>query len=241
MITTLLFDLDGTLLPHDIGFFISKYSMALAMRFADLIPITSFGQALMAASMAMVRNTDPTRTNRDAFVEDFTRRTGLPVERYMPVFDRFYQQDFPKLRRYTRTDPRAREIVTIAHERGFTLAMATNPVFPEVAIVERMRWAGVAEVPYKLITHFENMHFCKPRPEYYREILAHLKADPEECLMIGNDMVIDLAASEVGIRTYLVTDCLEQDGPSRYLPDHQGTLAEFGRFLSDLPSPGGKR
>ena len=34
------------------------------------------------------------------------------------------------------------------------------------------------------------------------------KMEPEECMMIGNDVVEDLVAAELGIRVFLLTDCL---------------------------------
>ena len=43
---------------------------------------------------------------------------------------------------------------------------------------------------------------------YYHEILERLKIQPEEMLMIGNDVEEDMCASMLGCQTYLVTDCL---------------------------------
>ena len=54
----------------------------------------------------------------------------------------------------------------------------------------------------------ERMHFCKPNPAYYQEILELLGAKAEECLMIGNDVEEDMVAATLGIKTRLVTDLL---------------------------------
>ena len=41
---------------------------------------------------------------------------------------------------------------------------------------------------------------------------------PEECMMIGNECVVeDLVAAELGIRVFLLTDCLIQQEAGGYL------------------------
>lgn len=236
MIKNLLFDLDGTLLSHDIKFFMSKYAMAMALRFSGKIPIVQFGHVMLNAGKAMMKPENPPRTIKEKFLGDFLPQAGMDPEQALSILDDFYRKDFPQLKRYTKTNPLAREIVKESVQKGFNLAMATNPVFPECAIMERMKWAAVADFPYKLITHYENMHFCKPDPNYYKEILCLLNTTPDECLMIGNDNVIDLAASEVGISTYLVTDFLDYHGPGGYKPDYEGTLMDLLHFIQALPS-----
>ncbi|MGN0675436.1 MAG: HAD family hydrolase, partial [Oscillospiraceae bacterium] len=51
--------------------------------------------------------------------------------------------------------------------------------------------------------------YCKPNPEYYREIIRRLGATPEQCLMVGNDVTEDMeAARKAGLSVFLLTDCL---------------------------------
>ena len=45
--------------------------------------------------------------------------------------------------------------------------------------------------------------------------------------MIGNDMGEDLVASELGMKTYLVTDYLIERKDAMYVPQGRGTLANF--------------
>lgn len=43
---------------------------------------------------------------------------------------------------------------------------------------------------------------AKPSPEFFRAILAAIGAEPEECIMIGNDYAKDIASAKaVGLRT----------------------------------------
>lgn len=204
----LLFDLDGTLLPMEPERFIKAYMKTIARRVEPYIKPQEFIQSLLAATEAMVCNEVPHLTNKEVFMEDFFKRISLPPEKIMPIFEAFYEEDFPELIQYTQPSPLPRQIMKQALDKGYRLVIASNPVFPLRAMVERMRWAGIDEFPYELITSYEIMHFCKPRSQYYTEIVEKIGAVPEECLMIGNDVVEDLVAAEVGVHTCLVEDCL---------------------------------
>lgn len=163
MMKTVLFDLDGTLLPMDTDHFLEQYLRALTPRVAHLVPPKQFVEHLLASTYAMVVNTDDSRTNQEVFIDDFFRRVGCRPEEMMPIFDDFYRKDFCELRACARESHVPRLAVEAAVESGLEIALATNPVFPMEAIQERMRWAGVADFPWRLITSYENMHYCKPQ------------------------------------------------------------------------------
>ena len=91
---------------------------------------------------------------------------------------------------------------------GLRLILATNPIFPQTAIESRIRWAGLEPSDFVWITTYENSRYCKPNPEYYNEILSKLNLQPEECLMVGNDVTEDMVARKVGMNVFLLTDCL---------------------------------
>ena len=231
MIKTLLFDLDGTLLNVDIDYFLEQYIRALAPRLAHKMPPERFARQLMGSSMALIQNTDPAKTNQQKFIEDFFGKTGLSVEETMPIFDDFYANDFPRLKHHSRTDPNARRVVEAAVKKGYEVVLATNPVFPMSAIRERMRWADVDDFDYRLVTAYEEMHFCKPYPQYYTEILGRIGRRPEECLMVGNDVDEDLSAARLGMKTYLVQDCLLNRNNIAYSAHAEGKLADLAEFV----------
>ena len=109
--------------------------------------------------------------------------------------------------------------------------MATNPIFPRCATLNRIRWAGLCAEDFEEITTYEDYRYSKPNPEYFREILSRHGLRPQDCLMVGNDAREDLTAGSLGIKTYLVTDCLEHgDAPQK--PDYQG--ANLEQLYSDL-------
>jgi beta-phosphoglucomutase-like phosphatase (HAD superfamily) len=57
------------------------------------------------------------------------------------------------------------------------------------------------------VTCYENMHATKAHPAYYREILAQLGRQPDECLMVGDHWDWDITqAASVGIPVYWIAE-----------------------------------
>ena len=232
MIKTVLFDLDDTLLDNAMETFLPRYLEALTPRMAHLIPPGRFMEQLLSSTRAMAGNTDPTRTNRQVFTEDFFPKVGHPLEVLMPVFDDFYAHDFGRLRIYTRAKPEARAIMKEVFAQGYTVVIATNPVFPLTAIEQRLEWAGVRDFDYALITSYENMHASKPHLAYYREILGKIGCRADECLMVGNSFEEDIApATKLGIRAFWVVEAKPDTTNPTLQAVRQGSLADFGRLI----------
>lgn len=233
----ILFDLDGTLLPMDTDQFFERYFRLLIPRFAQLLEPKVFYQKVVEATGAMINNLDPALTNEAVFDATFYPSVGLGPEVLKPMFMDFYRGEFRQLRSVAATTELSRAIVQKAVEKGMEIILATNPVFPLIAIEERMRWAGIHEFPWRLITSYERMHFCKPHLEYYQEILDLGNLEPSHCLMVGNDLEEDVVAGRLGMKTYLVTDFLIQRGNS-LRPDYSGSLADLFAFVESLPAVG---
>jgi FMN phosphatase YigB (HAD superfamily) len=105
------------------------------------------------------------------------------------------------------TDQAAR-IIAWLKERGCRCVLATNPIFPAIATGSRMQWAGLKAADFDLVTTYENSRYCKPNPDYYREILQKIGEVPENCIMVGNDVTEDMVARELGMQVFLLTDCM---------------------------------
>ena len=88
---------------------------------------------------------------------------------------------------------------------------------------------------FELITTYEDCRFCKPNPAYFQEILTELGLRPEECLMVGNDVEEDLVIRSLGVKTFLVTDTLENKKGLPVETDYRGTLEELLEFVKELP------
>lgn len=209
MIDTVLFDLDGTLLPMDQDQFVQTYMTLLAKKLAPHgYEPKHLIDAVWSGTRAMVQNTGDT-TNEEAFWADFCRIFGEGARKDTPLFEEFYAADFGHARQVCGFDPAAAEIVAMLKEKGVRLALATNPLFPAIATRQRIRWAGLKPDDFALVTTYENCRRSKPNPDYYREVLAALGSEAEECIMVGNDVDEDiLPARQVGMKTFLLEHSL---------------------------------
>ncbi len=202
-LSTLLFDLDGTLVdmrPIELELSFFPYLMA---RFRHHIPIWRFRAAFWEAARLMQAHRSE-RTNYDVFLDALAAYApaGRPaVERAAGLA---MTRDFARMRRFFRPVPGARETLLGAASLGYRLVVATNPVWPLAGVRHRIAFGGLADVPFEFVASSETMTRTKPDPAYYAEILARIGARPDECLMIGNDPKKDLPARDVGIRTFLL-------------------------------------
>lgn len=207
-LTTILFDLDGTLLPMDNDEFTKGYFRLLAAKLAPHgYDPKQLVDGIWAGTAAMVRN-DGSRTNEKAFWDKFSSIFGEAVLEDLPLFEEFYETDFQAARDFCGFNPDAAATVHAVKKLGLRAVLATNPIFPAIATRSRIRWAGLKPEDFELYTTYENIGLCKPNPAYYQEILKRLGVRPEECLMVGNDATEDMAAAETGMRVFLLTDCL---------------------------------
>jgi CheY-like chemotaxis protein len=127
--TTLLFDLDDTLLGNDLDTFLPAYFQKLAAEFADLPGGERVIQETVNATRAMMGNADPARVLFDVFRDCFSEGTGWPEEIWRPRFDRFNADGYRTLQALTTRRPAARP-------PGDTSALV--PEMPRVAIRRRV-------------------------------------------------------------------------------------------------------
>jgi len=230
--TTLLLDLDGTLLDVEMGSFLEAFFPLAAARFGGPGETHRISQAMREAALAMMEARDGTRTVDLVFLEIFAAAVGCTPVEARRTFAAFYHQEFERLHRLVRPIPGARDFVVGALSLGCELVLATNPVFFLDPIQARLRWAGLADVPFALVTGAELMFWTKPHAGYYRQILAMTGRRPEQCLMVGDDPRMDMAAKEAGITTWLAVgaDAAPRAAP---LADHRGTLGQLAVWLQE--------
>lgn len=207
-IRTVLFDLDGTLLPMDQDVFTKTYFRLLA---AKLVPhgyeLGKLVDSIWAGTRAMVEN-DGSCLNEEAFWKRFAQIYGENVRADLPLFLDFYRNEFNGAKRVCGQNPAAVRLIARLKENGYRIVLATNPIFPAVATESRIRWAGLEPSDFEWYTTYENIGHCKPNPDYYRDILDRLGCGAGECLMVGNDAEEDMIAETLGMRVFLLTDCL---------------------------------
>ena len=209
MIRAVLLDLDDTLLDNKMEVFLPAYFQKLGDYLSDLLDPSLMLSELLAGTQQMIGNMDPTLTLERVFAEYFYPAVGLQEGPLREHFEIFYRQIFPSLESLTEYRPEARPFVDEIALKGLDLAVATNPLFPYIAVEERLGWAGFdsPEDIFQVITTYEQFHFTKPHPEYYAEILGHLGIAPYKVVMIGDDPMRDLEpARTLGIGTFHLSE-----------------------------------
>lgn len=234
MLTTVLFDLDGTLLPMKLDQFLESYFDLLAKK------LTSHGynpnkitDGLWEGLMAMINN-DGSRTNENVFMDRFSKEVGRDARADLPLFHDFYGNEFHGAKAACDYDPKAVETVAAVKARGFRVVLATNPLYPAVATESRMRWAGFDPQDFDTYTTYEDFHYCKPNPAYFQELLDKLGLQPEECLMVGNDAKEDTCAAEIGIRVFLLPKWLVNRDNLDISSYPQGNFDDLLRYIDSL-------
>jgi HAD superfamily hydrolase (TIGR01509 family) len=226
-----LFDLDGTLLPIDFEPFFMDY-FARVCRFYGGATGLDLQFVFKEAVEHMLRN-DGSQSNAEVFWRVVEHRTGRQRRELEAVYGLFIEREGELMGQRVVPDPAAARAVNACREHGATLVLATNPVFPRAFLDLRLRWAALDPNAFDLITCYETTGFCKPRPEYYREIAERLRVDANDCLMVGNDVDMDLRpAAHAGMRTCLVTGPHTIRGAAPFVPDHECALGQVGALTA---------
>ena len=230
--TTLLIDLDGTLLDIEVSFFLGPMVEAMYRCFSDLMEKERFREALFGGTEAiMVEPRLDGENNMAGFNRAFSELSGIKSRDIEDRFRRFYTRVFPGMGEYGRPVDGAPRFVERARRAGYRLCLATNPIFPRSAVMARMRWADLDPGSFLFIPGLENMRTCKPRVEYFLELAALIEADPQDCLMVGNDMEQDLPAARTGMGTFLVEGQVVSRGITDLEPDRRGSLEDLAVML----------
>ena len=207
-IKAILFDLDGTLLPMDQDAFTKGYFKSIAIKMANYgYEPELLIKTIIEGTAHMVKN-DGSMTNEERFWECFNKVFGERSAAQITAFDQYYAENFDANIKFCQTNPKAFETIKALQERSYRLILATNPLFPPEATRKRIAWAGLTPEDFELFTAYDNSTFCKPNLKYYSEILEKAKLPPCECLMVGNDVLEDMIAKELGMKVFLMTDCL---------------------------------
>ena len=240
---TVLFDLDGTLLPIDMKEFIDTY-MELLGGFLkakdenpdDIIPSIWKATGAMIENGGLITNEEmfwkvlmeDLKSKDDKYDEKFQRR----FQKYM---DKFYTSDFQMIRYMVRPSQVAHDAVMMLKDKGYRVVLATSPVFPEIAVKERLSWLGFKLKDFDYVTTYENSCFTKPNLKYYEHILKIMDKDPGDCIMVGNDVKEDMCAAELGIDVFLIEDYMlnpDNDDTSMF---KSGNWSLFKEYVVNLP------
>ena len=234
MIRYILFDLDGTLLPMDQEIFVKDYFTRLAKHIGPFgYDTNTLFQNLWKGVGAMVMN-DGSVKNEVVFWKVFEQLYGKRVYDDIGLFEEFYRTDFQNTAKVCGYDPEAKRCVDAVKDMGYKVVLATNPIFPAIATESRMRWAGLAPEDFDYYTTYENSCYGKPNLKYYEEILEKIGAKPEECLMVGNDVAEDMVAEKLGMKVFLLTDCIINKHNEDIEKYPHGKFEDLMKFVREL-------
>jgi len=226
-ITTLFFDLDGTLNELEDRHFMTTYAEEAYKNFYDQFDnFEKFVHHLIAGTQEMLKS-DNDNYVVEAFFDYFCKYVDLDRQTTMNRFIKFYETNFDELQKVSGKVDYAQEVIEVAKNKGFKLVLATQPMFYELATVKRVRWAGIEPEYFSIITHALNSKASKPNPRYFNWLLSEIDSKPEETLMIGNDPKMDMGAAQVGIKTWLTSNF---DGVKA---DYRGSLKDLYNAISD--------
>lgn len=233
MKNTFLFDLDGTLLPMDFHQFMKNYFGSMGETFKDSLDPQDMIEYINQASKVTVMTSDG-RTNEDIFMEYFNTLIDEDISLYIPRWTKYYDTAFHVCKDTTWQSNEIVEAIKILKEKGYKLAIATNPLLPLKSNLYRIQWAGLDPNDFVYISNFEHNKYCKPHLAFYNEVLEDINEVAENCYMVGNDVTEDLVAGNLGLETYLITDCMLNRHNVEYKADHEGSYKDFLSFVKNL-------
>jgi FMN phosphatase YigB (HAD superfamily) len=234
-IHTLLFDLDGTLLPIDQDQFMHAYFALFVRKAGELGLDEKAALAGLQAGLKAMLSNNGEMTNKDRFDLVFSQVSGIESDLFNEQFSSFYQHEFHQLAAFAKPSLLAHMIVEKAKEKGYQVALATSPLFPAQGTEARIGWAGLHPDQFSLVSTYETYRHAKPHWNYYVQVLDELGVEASDCLMIGNDVREDMVVAEHGMETFLVTDCLINRDDRPLHPYRKGSLEELFDFLGELP------
>jgi HAD superfamily hydrolase (TIGR01549 family) len=235
---TLLVDLDDTLLGNDMATFVPSYLQGLGRHLSKYASPDRLLPTLLAATQKMIQNERPDRSLEETFDEAFYPPLGLDKQDLWDSIDTFYADVFPTFQALTHYRPEAVALIEHAIDCGYRVAVATNPLFPRTAILQRLAWSGITpqKYPLSLITSYETFHFSKPNPAYYAEILARLGWPEGPVVMVGDDLLNDIApARRLGLPAFWVTASPSTPPEGPLAPTASGRLSDFVPWLESTP------
>lgn len=230
---TILFDLDGTLLPIDGQAFERIYFGNLSKQFLDVYEPKELIQLIWSATKIMVQDTSD-RTNEQVFMENLERLVGSDIKWMQERFMHFYETDFDALREAVTPNANVLEAVQLLKDKGYQCVIVTNPMFPKIAIEKRIAWTGLNREDFAYVTSFEKNTACKPQLKLYEEVLNDLGLQVADCLMVGNDIEEDMVVAKMGMDHYLITDHVMQEEGIPDFVKRSGDYVDFLNFVKEL-------
>jgi len=233
-INTIMFDLDGTLLPMDDEKFRDAYLKSINSFIYGNLGEKNFTKYMLYAIEKMQKDKDGSLTNMQKFIRYFNEVSTIKYDIFKRYVDEYYIKEFDRLSCNAEKESLVKMTVSVIKKKGYNMILASNALFPKKAIEVRLKWSGLNAGDFSFIANIDNMHYIKPNLEYYKEILAVNDVNEEACIMVGNDVDEDLIASELGVSTFYLNEYgINKSGVKVNCP--QGTYIQFYEWAKSLP------
>ena len=229
-----LFDLDGTLLPMDQDVFVKTYFGYIAKDLAQYgYQPNQLIDAIWQGTIEMIKNKGE-KSNEAVFWDKFAQIFGEEAKKDEPKFAKFYVEHFDKVKQSCGFNEKSKIVIDQLKQRGLRLALATNPIFPSIATEKRIAWAGLKEEDFELFTTYENCRYSKPNLKYYQDVLDKMGISAQDCLMVGNDVDDDMVAQKLGMKVFLVVDCLINKSNQDLSQFPKGNLDDLLQYVKNI-------
>jgi FMN phosphatase YigB (HAD superfamily) len=221
MIKAILLDMDNTLIQNPDTAFAYAF-LALLDRFGKQhFDIAEFATIYRRALWK--RPAQPDLTIWQALTQGIANQTAHDTDTISDGLHTFYQDQYPELESCITPQPGAWQFIQNLQDSDYRLVIATNPLYAASGTYQRLAWGQLPQDGYDFVTHAENVHFTKPQPAYFAEVLARIGLEPDEVVIFGDSEKNDIAPGQT-LRTH--TAFFDQTDPE----------ASFQKFLHQLES-----
>ncbi len=207
MIKAVLLDLDNTLLHNPDSQFAAAFRKQFERHFLEGCGVTGAADALRRGIKLVIESADGRLTNAELMFSCLADGLGISREAVSRSLESFCEHEYNQLRALSSPLVGADQLIESLVNANVLIAIATNPIYPETAVLRRLEWAGLSRFlgSFAFVTHSENMHFAKPDPAYFAEAVARVGVEPDESLVIGDSLKNDIMpAGAIGINTWQV-------------------------------------
>ena len=207
MIKAVLLDLDNTLLHNPDRQFSAAFRQRFDQHFMECYGIEGASDALRRGIRSLGAAPDGRSTNADIILSCLSDGLTLTHQAIAYALASFYDGAYNQLKALTAVVAGANVLVENLLNQNLLVAIATNPIYPETAILRRLDWAGLSSfvADFAFVSHNDNMHFAKPDAAYFAEVVARVGVEPDEALIIGDSLENDVEpARAIGLHAWQV-------------------------------------
>lgn len=208
MIKAVLFDLDNTLITNPDEAFIARYLSLIDSFFVQEAGVDNVSHTLIncVRSFSNLTKKREIITNLQWIIAQLEKTHTIHSHQINQLYQQFIDTQYLELKTFITPRKLANQIIETLKSQSIILAIATNPLYPQKEILKRMAWGDlVPPSEFAFITHAENMHYAKPNPAYYAELVARVGVEPDEALMIGDSITNDIEpARRAGLQTFYI-------------------------------------